>query len=307
MPGPDSRNGRISAAVRFAACLLALCVPVSAYETDQISNRLEPVRDSTAVLNREVNLALQSIADDWRGPRNDKRFVRKVYRKIGGIHWVDKLERWAMKSDEVDKLATPRYASIYSGHPITATRVTRLFGIGATIKVNGHLIGSDKIGHFLSQGKKFYFRWLRSGSEADAAKRSAFTERAIFGQKTTGSYSNADLVANYEGHRFYRSLFEDGIVAEKKAILRWQDGRYRIQRPFDFADHINAYWDEGLHINHYDRLLYPHMQRRLKSFCGDFEKNPRLYGIENEDALIRKYRHLQLRDTTELRLDHLCR
>ncbi len=49
-----------------------------------------------------------------------------------------------------------RWDSIYRGHPLWATRVAALFGVGPTIKVNDQLIGSDKLGHFLSQGRKFY-------------------------------------------------------------------------------------------------------------------------------------------------------
>lgn len=211
-----------------------------------------------------------------------------------------------MKSPEVEKLSTPRRESIYSGHPIWATRVAALFGVGPTIKVNGVLIGSDKLGHFLSQGRKFYRRYLRYANEAEAAKHSAFTERAIFGQMTTGSYSNADLVANYEGHLFYRSLFEDGIIPGKPAILAWRGEAWEMQRPFDFADHVNPYWDEALNINHYDKLLYSHMKERLQEYCSDYELRPAMYRFGDEHLLQDKYHHLQLRETSELRLGRLC-
>ena len=226
-----------------------------AYETDQFSNRLEPISDSTELLNTRVNQTVREAVEDWRGPRNDKKVVNRIFHSIGGYHWVDKLERWAMKSPDVEKLTTPRRASIYSGHPIWATRVSTLFGVGPTIKLNGQLVGSDKIGHFLSQGRKYYRRYLRYQDEARAGEWSAFTERAIFGQMTTGSYSNADLVANFEGYLFYRSLFEDNTIPGKPAILSWTGEAWVIQRPFDWSDHINEYWDEALNINHYDKWL----------------------------------------------------
>jgi hypothetical protein len=276
------------------------------YETDQFHNRLEPLEDSTVALDHQVNHTLENIVRDWQGPRDDAKFVDSVFRSIGGYHWVDKLERWAMNSEEVDRLSTPKRESIYSGHPIWATRVIGIFGVGPTIKLNGHLIGSDKLGHFLSQGKKFYFRYEKMKNEAHAAEKSAYTERAIFGQLTTGVYSNADLVANYEGFLFYRSLFEDDIIQGKPAILEWVDGGWQIQRPFTWADHVNAYWDEALNVNHFDGLLYPHMKERLTGFCGDYDKNPGRYRIEEEELLKARYAHLQLRETSELRLDTLC-
>jgi hypothetical protein len=182
-----------------------------------------------------------------------------------------------------------------------------VFGVGPTIKVNGQLIGSDKLGHFLSQGRKFWRRWQRYDDEARAAEQSAFTERALFGQFTTGSYSNADLVANYEGYRFYRSLFEDDVVPGKPAILAWRDGGWVVQRPFDFADHVNAYWDEAINVNDYDALLYDHMRHRLEGFCDDYRADPEAWTLHDEQVLRERYADLQLRDTSELRLDHLCR
>lgn len=278
----------------------------TAYETDQFSNRDAPIADSTEILNEQVNATLADIVDGWRRGPDEMAVVNEIYHAIGGHHWVDKLERWAMRSDEVEKLATPRYDSVFSGLPWYALRVTTFFGVGKTIRVNGQLIGSDKIGHFLSQGRKYYRRFLRTQSEAEAARHSAFTERAIFGRMTTGSYSNADLVANYEGHRFYRSLFEDDIVPGKPAILRWDDGRWVIQRRFDWADHVNAYWDEALNINHYDALLYKHMQQRLVSLCPHYWDRPELYSIADEAPLRARYAHLDLQESRELRLDALC-
>ena len=123
---------------------------------------------------------------------------------------------------------------------------------------------------------------------------------------TTGVYSNADLVANYEGFLFYLSLFEDNIIPGKKAILAWREDHWIIQRSFTWADHVNEYWDEALNINHYDRLLHHHMKDRLLTFCDDYYRTPEMYIIEDEDPLRDRYAHLQLRDTSDLRLDHLC-
>jgi len=280
--------------------------PAEGYETDQFHNRLEDIQDSTQILDRQVNHAIEEIAQNWGGPHDEKKFATEVFHSVGGYHWVDKIERWAMESEAVDRLSTPKRESIYAGHPIWATRVIGFFGVGPTIKLNGQLIGSDKLGHFFSQGKKFYFRYLQSGDEALAAEHSAYTERAIFGQLTTGVYSNADLVANYEGLLFYRSLFEDDIINGKPAIVVWKDDSWHIQRDFTFADHVNAYWDEALNINHFDGLLYPHMQERLSGFCDDYRDSPGSYQINDEETLITRYQHLQLRDTSELRLDSLC-
>lgn len=302
-----SRTGLSDLATLLAVVAMAgLPAAATAYETDQFTNRNVSIADSTEILNRKVNETIEDIVDGWKKGHDEMAVVSAVYHDIGGHHWVDKLERWAMNSEEVEKLDTPRYDSVFSDLPLYAVRVTKFFGVGKTIRVNDQLIGSDKIGHFLSQGRKYYRRYTRSGSEVQAAEHSAYTERAIFGRVTTGSYSNADLVANYEGYRFYRSLFEDDIVPGKQAILRWESDRWVIQRNFDWADHINEYWDEALNVNHFDSLLYKHMHERFLSLCPQYWDNPELYTIENEAPLIERYAHLELHDTRELRLDSLC-
>jgi len=285
-----------------------MMMPIAAlaYETDQHTGRGVDIADSTAVLNDKVNLTLEEIVAGWDKGHDEMAVVDAFYRELGGRHWVDRLERWAMKSPDVDRLDVGRYESIFADQPLYATRVAKLFGTGATIRVNDQLIGSDKIGHFISQGRKFYKRYLMYESEEMAAERSAYTERAIFGQLSNGIYSNADLVANYEGHRFFRSLFEDGISPGKLAILRWENDGWVIQRQFDWADHVNEYWDEALNINHYDAGLYKHMHETFVAMCPEYWERPDLYTIVNEDVLKTKYAHLELRDTSELRLDSLC-
>jgi len=293
----------------FAASLvLFLIAPLEcrAYETDQFSHRLEPISDSTVLLDAKVNATIAAIVNDWHGQRDDWTFVMEVFHRLGGYYWVDKIEKWANESPDIQRLQTSRWDSIYHGHPIWASRLAGLFGVCPTIKLNNQLIGSDKLGHFFSQGKKFYRRYELTHDEALAAERSAYTEREIFGQMTTGVYSNADLVANYEGYLFYRSLFEDNIIPGKPAILAWQDGHWIIQRLFTFADHVNAYWDEALNISHFDKWLYPYMKPRLTTFCPDYLAAPESWVIEDEQSLQERYAHLQLRDTSELRLSVLC-
>ena len=274
-----------------------------AYETDPYTGRHIDIAESAPALDRQVNAALDELAAGWRRGADEGRFATAIYRKLGGRHWVDKLERWAIRAPEVEKIPVTRSQSIYAQLPMYATRVAGIFGFGPTIKVNGALIGTDKIGHFLSQGWKFYRRYRRMGDEARAAKRSVTTEKAIFGRLTTGAYSNADIVANYEGYRFYRSLFEDGVVPGKGAIFVWEGGKPVRQRDFAWGDHVNAFWDEAINPNAYDRLLRPHIEQVLLRHCDRFESNAERYAAPDADALFERYRPIGVVDTRALRPD----
>ncbi len=299
---------RLISSVLFALLFLMATSKAAAYETDQLTNRFQPIADSREVLNREVNRAIETSVAEWkpqRGP-DQAKFADAITDQIGGWSWVDKIEKFAMDSAEIERLDVPRYDSVYGKMPVWRTRAVWFTGVSKTIQLNDTLIGTDKLGHFVSQGRKFFRRYQKSQSEADAAQRSAFTERAIFGRALAGSYSNADLVANYEGYRFYRSLFEDDVVSGKPAILRWEGDHWVIQREFDWADHVNAYWDEAINVSHYDAMLYGRMMDRFVGFCPDYWRNPESYTPTNEADLKAQYAHLEMRDNSTLRLDSLC-
>lgn len=294
--------------LRVSLLLMLLVNSVYAYETDPMTHRLVDINDSTDILNNEVNQALLDVTKKWTGSKNEKKLVKQVYQKLGGRHWVDKLEKFVNKSDVVEKLPTKRYQSFYADFPLWASRVTGIMGVGPIFKLNHQLVGSDKLGHFFSQGKKFYYRFLKYDDVALAAQKSAYTEKTVFGQKTTGTYSNADLVANFEGFLFYRSFFEDEVIPGKQSIFIWKEGQWQIQRPFDWKDHVNAYWDEGINLNHYDKWLLPHVKKAYQAQCPLFNQYPESYEIDPtvENLLIQKYQDLQLRPNSELKLSLLC-
>lgn len=294
----------------MALALVAWCavpgVDLLAYECDQFTGRHHPVADSTELFNLLVNQALEDIAAEWRHGRNEKRFGRAVFYRIGGLHWVDKLERFANRSDQVEKLPKQNRRGIYAGLPVWSTRFAALFGTTETMRLAGVLIGTDKIGHFLSQGHKYHRRHLRGNRPERVLRLGVRNERGLFGQLTTGVYSNADVVANYEGYLFYRGLFEDGVVAGKSAILDWQSDRPHLKRPFDWADHVNDFWDEALNPSHYDRLLQKHIVGNLKKLCPDYARAPDLFVPARYEDLAVRYAHIGLRDARYNRLDRVC-
>jgi len=296
-------------ALRRAATVSALFVltpSLAAYESDQYSHRLEPIADAAPELNRVTNAALAEIAERWRRTEDRGRFAFEVYQKLGGLHWVDRIERYAMKSESIEKLPQYRWRSVFRGAPIWATRVNFLFGVGATIRIGDTLVGSDKLGHFISQGLKYYRSHLAGWNEERIAWRGEFNERWLFGQLTTSVYSNADLVANWEGYRFYRSLFDDGVVGGKPAIVRFTPAGVEIGRPFDWRDHVNDYWDEALNPSHVSPALARYLGAKLLEFCDQYAERPEAFVAENEARLAARYGAIGIRPRPEFRLDHVC-
>ncbi len=305
-PGPLFRR---CARLLIFALLPALLWPVSlsrAFESDQYSNRLVPISDSIVVLDNAVNEAILRIASEWDGPEDRRRFATEVWRTLGGAHWVDRIERLAMESPDIERLPQTKRENIYSDAPFRASPVIFLFGVARTIKLAGSLTGTDKLGHFFSQGFKYFRSHLKGWSEERIANRGRFNERWIFGRLTTSVYSNADLVANWEGYLFYRSLFEDGIIPGKSRIVRFRDGRAEVVRPFTWADHVNDYWDEALNPSYWNPTLERVMHAKLEEYCSVYLLDPNLWVSPEDEELGERYAAIGLRLAPENRLDHLC-
>ncbi len=277
-----------------------------AYESDQYSNRLLPISDSIVILDQRVNETIRQIAEEWEGPEDRRRFATEVWRILGGVYWVDRIERLAMESPDIERLPQSRRDSIYSDAPFSASPVLFFFGVGRTIRLAGSLTGSDKLGHFFSQGLKYYRSHLNGWDEPRIANRGRFNERWLFGRWTTSVYSNADLVANWEGYLFYRSLFENGIIPGKTRIIRFRDGGAEVVRVFTWADHVNDFWDEALNPSYWDPSLERAMHHKLEEFCSMYEQNPQAWVSPDDAELRERYASIGLLLAPENRLDQVC-
>ena len=148
---------------------LLAAAPAIATETDPYTHRDLDLADSLEILDLQVNDSLDRVAASWDRGEDEWLFVTAVYASIGSIHWVDPLERWAMNAPEVDRLPIRRREAVFAEIPLIRAQMARVT-LGRTINVNGVYIGTDKIGHFISQGRKFYGRFRRLGTEEHAAR-----------------------------------------------------------------------------------------------------------------------------------------
>ena len=286
--------------------LLVFSSSAGAYESDQYTNRTQDISDSLELMDEAVNKSIRDILARKNPPRTKSRIAKAIYFEIGGLYWADKIERWAAKSPEVEKYDQTRRDSVYKGMPFWATRVNFIFGIGRSFRVNGVMVGSDKFGHFVSQGYKYYLRELRGESREKLLRKGWFAERWIYGELTTGLFSNADIVANYEGWRFYQSLFKDDVVTGKTAIMKLDRGIYVQQRPFSFADHINDYWDEALNPSYAVPSLNKRLRKAIKGLCPEYHKSPDFYTVPDDAQLWTTYEHLGLKDSRQNQFVAIC-
>ena len=201
--------------------------------------------------------------------RSNDAVAKELYKLLGdGSIFISYIGKW-MNTHEFhvspSRYKTSYLKSIYIAQPIDYSTLS------PTVRLFGSEFGTDKLDHLFQQGYKYYTiqRDARakgmSSPEAEkkAVKWGQMTERTYFGLLVSGVYSNADLVANYAGMKFYQGLTEPVTISDKTrpALLTLKDGKWQINesrlredllKPF-ISDHLN----EALNPSGYGLLLYP--------------------------------------------------
>lgn len=209
---------------------------------------------------------------------------------------------WGLKGYDLDKqlrhlLAKHSYVlslndSIYRDINYLEGFSLKLKELSDVVKIRDHLIGLDKIGHFFAQGWQ-YFEMTEYDEKGidDALAWGRERESGLFGYKTTGIFSFADLVANLNGWRFWNKVLRRHHDPLKSTLANLIDSPYvkcKIQiidsikagkivkaweynTRFDMADYIDGAWDEGNNCNSYaDPIIEEKVTSRIRSIDADF-------------------------------------
>lgn len=153
--------------------------------------------------------------------------------------------------------------------------ITYLEGLSLNLKelsrvvdIDGHLVGLDKIGHFFAEGWAYF---ERSEKDEEALQWGKAQEEGLFGKVTTGVFSYGDLVANFNGYRFWiRVLARQndpllGLIANLlrepyvqcrfqllASIRHWRWIRqWEYGGGFDIGEYVDGMWDEANNCNSY--------------------------------------------------------
>lgn len=209
---------------------------------------------------------------------------------------------WGLKGYDLDKqlrelLADRSYSlslndSIYRDIDYFEGFSLNLKELSDVVKVDGHLVGLDKIGHFFSEGWQYFELSQQRGKNLDQAIQWGMEkESGKYGYSTTGIYSFADLVANFNGWRFWnrvlgknndpllgfiQNLLDRPYVScdlqviasirHLKIVKAWERNR-----KVDMSLYIDGAWDEGNNCNSYaDPVIEEKVSSRIREVDSQF-------------------------------------
>lgn len=270
--------------MRQVLILLYFTINCFALEVDSFTNRHHIPEDSTQIIDDYINQKIIEAVSEanrdnsylagkgchyWNLRRQiKKRFVagpKGLYTTSPVALFVDKgkfLEQYLTR--------TKKRNSIYGDISYLRRPLMMVPRFAPLVFTNNSLIGSDKFSHLFNLGYLYYRRFEHGESTEDILKYGLRGESGLWGGATTGVISYGDLVANFQGLRFFLHLFGKGIDPLTKedltgnGIITCKYGRYEVSRRISFSDFIDDGMDEGINCSHFtSRYVAKKVQEKM--------------------------------------------
>ena len=281
-----------------------------AAEIDSVTPRKLKLDNSLAIINTIFNQRIQEAIQKANAQQDDIEDIEQdefcdeevLYTELRKAIFQSFTASWGIKGYDLDKqlrslLARQSYSlslndSIYRDIDYLEGFSLNIKELSDVVNINGHLVGLDKMGHFFAEGWQ-YFELIQYDDYTidQALEWGKQQEAGKFGYTTTGIFSFADLVANFNGWRFWNKVLlkEDdplkGAIANflsrpyitceiqiitsiktKKIVKAWE---YNTR--FDLSDYVDGAWDEGINCNSYeDPIIEEKVTLRIKNVNPDF-------------------------------------
>jgi hypothetical protein len=250
------------------AFLISIASATRSAEIDSLTGRTVSLADSSDALERRLDQALEAgvLRANQASEDCDEDALYRELRRALATPFIGHVIAEALNQDEtLDRRRVRRVDSIYRDLDLLDNVSVHWKDLSAVVRVGDALIGVDKLGHFLVEGWRYFEIAQLEGEGIPAAMEwGERAERTYFGLYTTGVHSYADLVANFEGMRFWMRVLgsaddplDTGWRSSRPYVTCrrrfWLAGekRWRFSRKVDLADYATPVWDEAVNCCSY--------------------------------------------------------
>lgn len=274
-------------AIAVATLVLGDAAGARGDETDNFTCRGRLSVDAQPVLDAWVDARIQeSIARANRRGRaacDAACLVAELQRQVGGStpHPLtliphSRFERWIDGQPQVERCHLALAETIYGARPYNQPWLFPFLGrvilVSDSILLSGHVVGLDKINHFIREGLA-HWRHVNRGEDDIASsiarewgpphRQFRWTEYGLKGLSLPGVLSYADVAAGYAGFRFWSDLLSlDG--PESYVAYDAELRRYTQPRAFRFDKYVNDAWDEAINVSEFQPALAREVQAALR-------------------------------------------
>jgi hypothetical protein len=256
--------------IGVGSAVLAAIAPFAAgaAEIDSVTGRELELEDSSRALEDRLNGALEAgveRANAAGGVCDEEDLYRELRHAFASPfigHWIAE----SLNADEtLDLRRVKRVDSIYRDLGLFDNVSVHWKDLSGVVRVGDTVMGVDKVGHFIVEGWSYFERAYLDGRGVEEAMAwGEGTEETYFGLYTTGVRSYADLVADFEGMRFWLRITGSGddplgqwrvrhrpYVRCRRRYLIAGERRWQLVRRLDLGDYVQAAWDEAINCCEY--------------------------------------------------------
>ncbi|MDZ7752363.1 MAG: hypothetical protein U5S82_11980 [Gammaproteobacteria bacterium] len=283
-----ARHRPVFLTVLAVVCSAMAAASTLAGEVDSITTRRIALDDSVEAVNEIFNERLREGVENANAKDIENTDAsefcdeERLYSELRKGVFHSFIPQWGLRGYDLDLqlrelLSEHSYTlslrdSVYRDIDYMEGFSLNLKKLSDVINADGHLIGTDKIGHFFAEGWAYFERTRYEGeSIEDAMKWGRRQEAGTFGYTTTGIHSFADLTANFNGWRFWNDILRTqddplkGLISNffgdpyvecevqlisslkhRKIVKAW-----RLNKRFDLSEFVDGAWDEGNNCNSY--------------------------------------------------------
>lgn len=248
-------------------------------EVDSFNKRDTPLENSRELINKKANdFLFQAIINANKGQIScsEDRLYKKM-RKYFRNHLFGKLSPYIINSSDIDKIVTPVKDSIYQDfkwfQAFVPGLIARLFKdpSGHIIRVDQFYVGTDKFEHFMGTGFRYFKNYHLKRKDLESVLDIGLkAETGIYGSFSTGVMSYADMVANFNGMRFWNQVLakREDVLGEKFGpYVSCKNGDWKVEKPIDLSVYIDHAWDEGMNCSKFkNRNLTNKVLKQIKKF-----------------------------------------
>jgi hypothetical protein len=272
-----------------------------AAETDNYSTRLLMLDDSEKVLEASFDGFLHQVQDSLAIGNKQECDVNELYKaafSVMGRHYIGRIESYINNNPQLfDRYPLADTDTIYGPFLFSWVPLKRV--IATTIRLGDKYVGADKFGHFITEGWTYFRRHYLEGMSLEEAMNYGFeSETGIYGLGATGVFSYPDLVANFNGMRFWVHLtgsYIDPLTKKlEEPFFRCEEKRFwRVNKSFRLNAYLDEGWDEGRNC------VKLKDQKMLETYVGQIQRLSNLYDVDltcpidmttsKRDALKKKY------------------
>ena len=267
--------------------------PAPGAEIDSVTTRGVALDDGTEAINGIFNQRLREGVANANGGEEDFAAMEsgefcdqeRLYAELRKAIFHSFIPRWGLRGYDLDlqlrellagkSLSVSLEDSIYGDMDYLEGFSLRVKELSDVVRIDGHLMGLDKIGHFFAEGWEYFERTREEGETLEEVMEwGGRQEAGRFGYLTTGVYSFADLTANFHGWRFWNQILgtrddplkglfanlfaEPYVECEVRLMASLRHRKivrvWHLSRPFDLSEFVDGAWDEGINCNSYADL-----------------------------------------------------